>query len=75
MSSTTGPTIPFAIFNGFLTRTYGVLLAGMFIGCMLFGILVLQVYVASKLLSSWALVTNLLSLAFSTTREKCKILC
>jgi len=42
--SSTPTTIPFAIFDHLLVQTYGVLLAGVFIGCMLLGILVLQVF-------------------------------
>lgn len=37
------PPIPFAIFDNLLTQTYGVLLAGIYVGCVLLGILVLQV--------------------------------
>ncbi|KAF9445161.1 hypothetical protein P691DRAFT_777759 [Macrolepiota fuliginosa MF-IS2] len=42
--SSTPATIPFAIFDNLLEQTYGVLLAGVFTGCLLFGILVLQVF-------------------------------
>jgi len=38
------PAIPFVIFDGLLEQTYGILLAGTFVSCCLFGVISLQVF-------------------------------
>lgn len=37
------PAIPFVIFDHLLTQTYGILLASIFVSCVLFGVVSLQV--------------------------------
>lgn len=36
------PPIPFPVFQGLLAQTYGILLIGIFVSCVLFGVICLQ---------------------------------
>ncbi|KAJ7756411.1 hypothetical protein DFH07DRAFT_959065 [Mycena maculata] len=42
--SMTPPSIPFVVFDSLLAETYGVLFAGVFVSCVLFGVVALQVF-------------------------------